>query len=153
MNKEYILEKYQFISKPKSEVFNFFKSPENLEKITPENLNFKITTPLPIIMKEGTLIEYKIKLLGISVYWRTLINKYEPPNNFKDIQLNGPYDCWEHNHQFEECKNGTMMIDRVKYSIPFGIIGQFAHFIWVKKELKNIFNYRYKIIEQIFLEK
>jgi len=152
MSKEYILEKYQFIEASKTEVFNFFKTPENLEKITPENLNFKIHTSSPILMKEGALIEYQIKLFGISVYWRTLINKYNPPDSFSDIQLNGPYKLWKHTHIFKECKNGTMMIDKIIYSIPYGFIGRFAHFIWVKRELKNIFDYRYNIIEKIFKE-
>ena len=152
MNKEYILEKLQFISKSKAEVFDFFKAPENLKKITPENLNFKITTPSPILMKEGTLIEYIIKLFGVSIYWRTLISEYNPPHSFRDLQLNGPYDVWDHTHIFKDCKNGVMMIDKVKYSIPFGIIGRLAHFVWVKAELRRIFNHRYKVIEQIFKE-
>ena len=152
MSKEYTLEKHQFITKSKKEVFDFFKTPENLEKITPKNLNFVIHTPSPISMNEGTLIEYQIKLFKIPIYWRTLINEYNPPNSFKDIQLNGPYELWEHSHLFKECKNGTMMIDQIKYSLPYGIIGQLAHFIWVERELKNIFNYRYKIIENIFKE-
>ena len=152
MNKEYILEKHQFISKSKSEVFDFFKTPENLEQITPKNLNFKIHTPSPILMKEGTLIEYQIKLFKISIYWRTLIKEYNPNDSFRDIQLNGPYDSWDHLHLFKECKNGIMMIDRVKYSIPFGIIGEIAHYLWVKSELERIFNHRYKVIEKIFKE-
>ena len=152
MNKEYLLEKHQFISKSKIEVFDFFKTPENLEQITPKNLNFRIITPSPILMEEGTLIEYQIKLFGIPLYWRTLIKEYNPPDNFRDLQLNGPYDTWDHTHIFKECKNGVMMVDRIKYSIPFGIIGRLAHFIWVKAELRRIFNHRYKVIEQIFEE-
>ena len=152
MNKEYYLEKHQFISKSKTEVFDFFKTPENLEQITPKNLNFTIHTPSPILMEEGVLIEYEIKLFGFPIYWRTLINEYNPPNDFKDSQLNGPYDCWEHTHIFKECENGTMMIDKIKYSIPFGIIGRMAHFVWVKKELKKIFSYRYESINKIFEE-
>ena len=150
MNKEYYLEKHQFIAKSKNEVFDIFKTPENLEQITPSNLNFKIYTPSPILMDKGTLIEYRIKLLGIPIYWKTLINEYHPPEYFSDIQLKGPYSKWDHTHVFKECKNGTMMIDKIIYSIPFGIIGRIAHSIWVKEELNRIFNYRYDIIEKIF---
>ena len=150
MSKKYILQKHEFISRNKIEVFNFFKTPENLEQITPPNLNFKIYTPLPILMDTGTLIEYRIKLLGIPIYWKTLINEYSPPEYFRDIQLKGPYSKWDHTHIFKECKNGTMMIDKVTYSIPLGILGQFARSIWVKRELDKIFNYRYNIIEEIF---
>ena len=153
MSKKYIMEKHQFISKTKSEVFNFFKTPENLEKITPSNLNFKIHTPSPILMKKNAVIEYQIKIFFFPIYWRTLIKSYDPPNSFKDIQLNGPYKIWDHTHIFKECKNGTMMIDRIVYSIPYGFIGRMVHFIWIKRELKNIFNHRYKIIEEIFRNK
>ena len=150
MNKEYILETHQFIPKSKIEVFDFFKTPENLEQITPKNLNFMIYTPSPILMNKGTLIEYKIRLLGIPIYWKTLINNYSPSDYFSDIQLNGPYAKWDHNHIFKECKNGTMMIDKIVYSIPLGLLGQIAHFIWVRQELKRIFQYRYDAIEEIF---
>ena len=150
MNRQYSLTRSQFITKKKSEVFNFFKNAENLEKITPRNLNFTILSPLPIIMDEKTLIEYNITLFGIKIYWRTLITEYNPSDSFKDIQLNGPYALWEHTHMFKECKNGTMMIDDINYSIPYGIIGRIAHFIWVKRQLNNIFNYRYQIIDKIF---
>ena len=103
-------------------------------------------------MDRGTIIDYQIKLFNIPVHWRTLIKEYNSPNSFKDIQLNGPYQKWEHIHTFKECKNGTMMIDEITYSIPFGIIGRLMHFIWVKRELKKIFNYRYKVINEIFEE-
>lgn len=87
----YYLKREQFIEKPIKEVFSFFQRPENLSKITPSNLGFKILNETPIEMKEGALIEYKIKLLGIPVFWRTEILEYNPPTSFKDKQLKGPY--------------------------------------------------------------
>ena len=85
--KVYTLENHQFIKAPLKNVFDFFSKPENLKEITPSKLNFKILTPTPISMKEGTLIDYTIKLIGIPLHWRTLITKFDPPNQFIDEQL------------------------------------------------------------------
>ena len=85
--KVYTLENHQFINAPLKNVFDFFSKPENLKEITPSKLNFKILTPTPISMKEGTLIDYTIKLFGIPLHWRTLITKFDPPNQFIDCLL------------------------------------------------------------------
>lgn len=135
-----------FIPKSIHEVFSFFEKAENLETITPNDLNFKILTPLPIEMKKGTMIDYKIKISGISMKWRTLIDIYEPPYRFRDIQLKGPYKKWEHLHEFIEVENGTLMKDTVDYELPFGFIGDIVHSLKVKKQVNDIFDYRNKTI-------
>lgn len=144
------LKKEQIIKRSLKEVFSFFQQPENLSKITPTNLGFTIISKSPIEMKKGCLIEYKISLLGLPVYWKTEITDYNPPYSFTDKQLKGPYALWVHTHHFKEIDEGTLMTDEVKYSIPMGFIGEIAHMIYVKKELEHIFEYRYKIIEEVF---
>ena len=148
--KIYTLKFKQKINRKIDEVYPFFSNPENLSYITPSRLNFRILTPLPIKMQKGQIIDYTITILGKKIRWRTIISEYEPSKYFIDQQLKGPYSKWDHTHIFKECKNGTMMIDKVTYSIPLGIIGQLAHSIWGKAELNRIFNYRYDIIEKIF---
>lgn len=148
--KVYTLSKELFIKKPLSEVFSFFDRPENLAVITPGNLNFKILTPAPIKMKAGTVIDYIIKVSGIHFHWRTLITAYEPPYSFVDEQLKGPYAFWHHRHIFSEYNDGTLMKDIVSYAIPFGIFGKLAHFLFVKKRIDYIFNYRTQAINDLF---
>jgi hypothetical protein len=143
------LKRELLINKPIHEVFSFFEKAENLEKITPDILKFKIITPLPIEMKKGSLIDYQIKLSGIPMKWRTLIDIYEPPFKFRDIQLKGPYKKWEHLHEFIEKGNQTLMIDTVDYELPFGFIGDLVHKIKVKKQLKDIFDHRNKVIPEL----
>ena len=114
-------------------------------------MNFKILTPGPLEMKEGMLIDYVIKVMAIPIRWRTIITKYEPPHIFIDQQLKGPYSMWHHTHTFNKINDTeTLIKDTVNYSMPYGFIGEMAHFLYVKRDLKNIFLYRNKKIEEIF---
>lgn len=148
--KKYILKKEQFISKPLKEVFSFFEKPENLSEITPKTLSFKILNSTPIKMEKNAFINYRIKILAIPLYWTTKITDYNPPFSFTDEQLKGPYSLWRHTHIFVECNGGTLMTDEVLYSIPYGILGEIAQKIYVKRELDNIFSFREKTIKKIF---
>lgn len=147
---EFILERKQIIQRPRDEVFEFFADAGNLERITPPELNFHIITLQPIDIKKGALIDYKLKLRGIPIIWKTEITQWNPPFDFVDSALKSPYKQWIHLHTFEEGENGeTIMKDIVRYRLPFEPLGDIAHF-YVKKELAYIFDYRYKIIEEIF---
>ena len=132
------------------EVFDFFSKAENLDKITPPILGFRIITPLPVEMKNGTLIDYKIKLNGIPFNWRTEITKWDPPHCFEDTQLKGPYKMWVHEHKFIERNNKTFMTDTVRYISPGGAFEFIPHNLIVKKKVNFIFDYRQKIFDELF---
>lgn len=150
---EYILEREQIIQRPRKEVFDFFADAVNLERITPPELNFHIITPQPIDIKKGALIDYELKLRGIPITWRTEITQWNPPFDFVDTALKSPYKQWIHLHTFEEGDAGeTIMKDIVRYRLPLEPLGDIVLF-YVKKELKYIFDYRYKVIEEIFKTK
>lgn len=140
----------QFIPRPRGEVFPFFERPENLAKITPPSLGFKILTPGPLEMKKGLTIDYTIKILGLPVRWRTLILEYNPPFSFVDNQERGPYALWHHTHTFEEVSGGTLMKDEVKYAVPFGLLGSLVNAVWVRRDIENIFRYRTRVIAQLY---
>lgn len=147
---EHILERKQIIERPRTEVFEFFADAGNLEKITPPELNFHIITAQPIDIKKGALIEYRLKLRGIPIHWKTEITEWNPPHSFVDSALKSPYKQWIHLHTFEEGKRGeTIMKDLVRYRLPLEPLGDIAHF-FVKKELNYIFDYRRKVVEEIF---
>ena len=149
MNNCFELYKKQIINKPIKQVFYFFSRPENLELITPDYLNFKIKTPLPIKMEVGRKIDYKIKFRGIPLKWRSEISVYNPPFIFIDEQIRGPYAFWEHTHRFEEYNSNTIIEDIVIYKLPLGIIGKLTNHLFVKSDLDDIFEYRQKMIENI----
>ena len=130
------------IRQPVQEVFEFFSNAENLETLTPKNLKFEILTPAPIEMRPGALIDYRIKLFGIPMYWKTEITEFEPGVRFVDTQLKGPYKQWIHEHRFEAVDGGTLMTDTVDYEIGFGFLGAIAQRLFVKQEVEKIFRYR-----------
>lgn len=146
---EHILKREITIDLPRDEVFEFFSKAENLERITPASLSFHILTPLPIEMREGTLIDYSIKLNGIPMTWKTKISKWDPPNEFVDEQLSGPYKQWIHRHTFTElAPRKTLIADEVKYRLPLEPFGDLAHFI-IARQLDGIFNHRQKIVAEL----
>jgi len=147
---EHILHRKQIIYSPIEKVFEFFSDATNLERITPPELNFHIITPLPIEMKKGTIIDYKLKLRGIPLKWRTEITEWDPPNSFVDTALRSPYKQWIHLHKLTPAEDGkTIMEDIVRYRLPLEPLGDIAHF-YVRRELEYIFDYRYKVIEELF---
>jgi ligand-binding SRPBCC domain-containing protein len=147
--KTYTFRRQQTIARPIDDVFNFFKQPDNLEKITPSSVGFTILTPRPLKMQVGTVLDYTIKLFGLPVRWTTLISAYDPPHCFIDVATRGPYSFWHHTHMFEENDQGTIMTDEVHYALPFGIFGRLARFLWVKRQLEYIFDYRMRVICEV----
>lgn len=146
MTPAYLLERTQFIPRPRDEVFAFFARPENLQVLTPEFLHFEFLTPSPIAMHVGATIDYRLRLWGVPITWRTRIAAFEPEHGFADEQVRGPYRRWHHTHAFrdayEDGRCGTRMIDRVAYELPGGPLGRLAHALFVRRSLEKIFDYR-----------
>ncbi|HVY26846.1 MAG TPA: SRPBCC family protein [Polyangiaceae bacterium] len=151
MGKRYRLEREQVIAAPRARVFDFFSKAENLEKLTPPFLSFGILTPLPIEMRRGQFIEYRIGLGGVPMNWLTEISEWQPPERFVDEQLRGPYRYWHHTHEFHEASGGTtLMRDVVEYELPLGPLGRLAHAVLVRRTLQRIFDYRQQAVQAAF---
>jgi hypothetical protein len=128
-------------------VFDFFANAENLERLTPPWLRFQIKGDVSTAMSEGTLIDYKLRVHGVPISWRSKITKWQPPYCFQDEQVIGPYQTWEHVHLFEESGNGTHIIDKVTYR-PTG--GALVNWLLVKRDLNRIFRYRQEQLADVF---
>jgi ligand-binding SRPBCC domain-containing protein len=136
-----------FLPHPLEIVFPFFADAANLEKITPPWLQFEILTPLPVTMREGAVIEYRLRLHGISLRWQSEITLWDPPNQFVDEQRRGPYRKWIHKHTFARRGNGSEIYDHVQYSL-FG--GRLTNLLFVRKDVRGIFSYRTQKLRKIF---
>ncbi len=138
-----------WVPNPLSEVFEFFSRAENLERITPPWMQFRILTPLPVTMKQGATIAYALRVRGIPMRWLTEIERWNPPFEFVDVQAKGPYKLWRHTHRFSEVRGGTLIEDVVEYALPFGWIGRLVHRLQVRRDLAQIFDYRTQRVQAL----
>lgn len=132
---------------PPEKLFPFFGDAANLDAITPPWLGFKIVTPQPFEMKIGTLIDYRLKVRGLPLRWRTRINVWDPPFRFVDEQLKGPYRLWIHEHTFKEVDGGTLASDHVRYAVPFDFL---LHGTFVRPDIERIFQHRTEALQNLF---
>ncbi len=137
----------QVIPLPRDRVFAFFSDASNLEAITPPELSFRILTPLPVAMSEGTLIDYALTIHGLPVRWRSRISLWRPPHEFVDEQLRGPYAAWTHHHGFVEDGGATVVTDRVRYRLPLHPLSAPFHPL-VRRQLHAIFDHRARVLAQ-----
>ena len=137
----------QLLSYPIEQAFRLLASPENLNLLTPPWVKFSILSPQPIEMAVGTIIEYRIRVRGVPVNWRSEITEWQPPFAFCDVQLRGPYRFWVHRHTFEEKPGGTLVTDHVDYRV-FG--GALVNRLFVAGELRRIFTYRKTRLHELF---
>lgn len=147
--RSFVLRREQTIPQPIDRVFAFFADAHNLEAITPPWLAFRILTPGPIAMREGTQIRSRLRWHRLPLHWLTEIRRWNPPVEFIDVQRQGPYRLWHHTHQFEPVAGGTRMRDIVEYALPFGFLGRAAHAGWVKRDLQTIFDYRARKVAEL----
>ncbi len=137
----------QFLPRPVAEIFPFFADAGNLQAITPDWLSFEVVTPGQIEMKPGTLIDYRLRVHGIPLKWRTLIRDWDPPHRFVDEQLRGPYRQWIHEHTFTGQDGGTLARDKVRYAVPGGA---FINAMFVRRDVERIFAFRRQRLSQLF---
>jgi len=152
MSKVYSLKTVQHIPVSLDKAWDFFSNPANLQTITPQKMGFKIISKHQgDKMYPGQIIEYKVSpVLNIPLYWMTEITHVEDKKYFVDEQRFGPYDLWHHQHHFKETATGVEMTDIVHYKLPFWFLGDIAHGLFVKKQLEDIFEYRFKKVVSLF---
>ncbi len=153
MTREYRLTCQLWLPLPLDKVFPFFADAGNLSRITPPWLNFTMSTSGDILMRDGTLIDYTIKWMRLPIRWKTRIAMYNPPRQFRDEQLQGPYLKWVHTHRFWPEDQGTVIFDEVLYRLPLGALGVLMHRILIRRQLTEIFTFRQRVIPELLLGK
>ncbi|RAP34506.1 TIGR01777 family protein [Candidatus Marinamargulisbacteria bacterium SCGC AAA071-K20] len=144
------LHSLQYSQTPSGQVFEFFSNAQNLEKITPPFLKFKVDSQSTNPLKKGSIISYTLRLRGFPIKWQSLICDWAPNTSFVDTQVKGPYKLWHHTHRFLCYKGGTFIEDDVYYALPnIFIISDIAS-IFVKKDIVKIFKFRKQAIQQHF---
>jgi ligand-binding SRPBCC domain-containing protein len=145
--KTHVFETELWLPVSREKVFPFFADAHNLETITPPWLNFHVLTPGEITMRAGAIIDYKLRIHGLPVRWRTEITGWNPPFSFCDEQRRGPYLLWRHTHTFEEKNGGTLCKDVVEYAAPGGAL---VNYFFVRRDVETIFAYRARTLKSYF---
>ena len=145
----YFLQREQRVKAPLEKVFSFFSRPENLQKLTPPWLDFRIVEA-PAELAAGALVRYQLRWHFLPIRWSGEIVAWSPPHKFVDRALSGPYALWNHEHSFEPCRGGTTMHDLLTYALPLGICGTIAHRLWVKGDIERVFDYRADKMRELF---
>jgi len=151
MSRVYRLVRQQFIPASIERVWAYFATPANLNAMTPPDLDFEIVSGGESPMYEGQLIEYRVRFMPlVRSLWLTEIVHVVEKHSFVDEQRLGPYRFWYHEHLFEPVEGGVQMTDRVTYALPFGLLGDWVHALWVRRKLEHIFDFRRKKVAEIF---
>lgn len=152
--KLYKKESVQYVNASLEECWTFFSNPQNLQKITPQDMGFQITDFDGKSMYAGQIIQYKVSpLAGLKLSWVTEITQVKDYNYFIDEQRFGPYAFWHHKHFFEATDNGVKMTDVVHYGLPLGFLGRIMNTLVVNNKLSQIFAHREKMVDQMFNSK
>ncbi len=147
--REFRLQRRQVLGRPLEEVFAFFSDPHNLARITPDFLGFEVLSSSTPSIRAGTLIDYRIRLRGIPLRWRSLISAWSPPDRFVDEQVVGPYRRWVHEHRFVPVEGKTAVEDDVRYAV---LGGACIDRLVVRGDLARIFDYRARAMARLFGE-
>ena len=149
----HVLKTTQVLKSDMNTVWKFMSSPMNLARITPHYMGFQILSDEGDLkeMYPGQLIEYYVTpVMGIKMNWVTEITHVQDKHYFVDEQRFGPYTLWHHKHFLKEGPEGIEMTDIIHYKIPFGFIGRLANSLFIKNKVKEIFDHRYSILEELF---
>lgn len=147
---DYVLERSQLVPGTPEQVFEFFKDPYNLERITPPWLRFEVREASDARVREGTRIRYRLAWQGLRMRWESVITDYREGREFVDEMTRGPYARWHHRHLFRPVDGGVEMRDVVSYRLPLGPLGSLAHALVVRRQLEGIFDYRRLAVAEVF---
>ncbi|MFB3902059.1 MAG: SRPBCC family protein [Acidobacteriota bacterium] len=148
----HLFERTVWLPAGRGHLFAFFSRAENLPLVTPPWLDLRVLTPSPVEMKQGARFDYRVRLFGILLTWRTKITAWEPPRRFEDTQLAGPYKLWVHEHLFEVENAGTRVTDRVRYRSRGGPFEPLVESLFVRPRLEKIFSFREEALRQLFTQ-
>jgi len=148
--KDQLFQNHTVVNAPLERVFDFFSDAKNLERLTPPFLQFKILEQSTPRIQQGTIFTYRLKIHGVPVIWKTLIEEWVHNSHFVDSQIKGPYKKWHHRHTFKAAGNATSMEDIVHYRQHLSPLSHWLFGKWIRSDVEKIFQYRSNMIATIF---
>ena len=146
---DHVFESRVWLARSRPDVFAFFARPDSLERLTPPAFRLRLLTP-EVTLSTGAVLDFRLRWLGVvPLRWRAFVREWDPPFRFVDVQVRGPYARWEHRHRFLEEGGGTWVEDRVTYRLPLGPLGRAAHALLVRRQLRELWDYRHQRLAEL----
>ena len=146
---DHVFESRVWLARPRPAVFAFFTEPTALERLTPPAFHLRLVNR-DVTLATGAVLDFRLRWLGVvPLRWRAFVREWDPPFRFVDVQVRGPYARWEHRHRFLEEGGGTWVEDRVTYRLPMGPLGRVAHALVVKRQLRELWDYRHQQLAEL----
>ena len=146
---DHVFESRAWLARPRAEVFAFFAEPTALERLTPPPFRLQLVNR-NVTMTTGAVLDFRLRWLGlVPLRWRAFVREWDPPFRFVDVQVRGPFARWEHRHRFLEEGGGTWVEDRVTYRLPLGPLGRVAHTMLVRRQLRELWDYRHRQLAEL----
>lgn len=154
---DYILERRFWLPRPRPEIFEFFADPRNLAAVNRPSARLTWLAPPPARLAAGAVLDFTVRVAGVTLRWRVMVREFDPPHRFVDAQLWGPFARWEHRHRFVEGQErdgatgplGTWVEDRVTYRLPLGPLGRLTHALAAGRQIAALFDYREARIREL----
>jgi uncharacterized protein len=140
MSRALSIERSTPLAVPPEEVYAWHARPGALQRLLPPWL--RIEVPRPAALLNGSRAELVIHQGPLRIHWTAEHRDVEPGRGFDDVQLRGPFDHWVHSHRFEPAPGGSLLIDRIRCTLPRG--GGFTR-SWVTRELERLLAYRHAV--------
>lgn len=78
------------------------------------------------------------------------VTAYSRPVHFRDSQIRGPFQRFDHDHVFEDISAGvTLMRDTFDYASPLGFLGRLIDRLFLKRYMRSLLERRNKLIKQV----
>jgi ligand-binding SRPBCC domain-containing protein len=75
------------------------------------------------------------------------ITVFDRPHHFRDAQVRGAFQRFDHDHIFVATDNGTKMTDVFDYTTPLGVIGKLADWIFLERYMRSLIARRAQAIK------
>lgn len=86
----------------------------------------------------GQDVTWSARHFGIRFSLTSSITEFDAPHRFVDEQTKGPFASFRHEHVFEPTGSGSVMIDRIRFTAPFGPLGRVAEKLVLTRYLRRL---------------
>lgn len=137
--------KESVIKAPPERVFAFHELPDAFERLMPPWENARVVQKADI-SKIGSRAIIEMKVLGLfPSRWIAEHTRYDPPHEFEDVQISGPFSSWRHRHLVLPHPEGAVLRDEIEFEPPLSVLGRIAAPLAIGPKLEKMFAYRHEV--------